>query len=435
MQATVFVRDEKSLPRVHAGDYIFLTNVKFQLRDHGSIHCVSTAKTTYFGWNPSNPKTVTKSEKVCVTHEKLSILSKYFATHYRNLLARQKNGEGVTIASQSFDDLPRTWTEDQPTSKPQQSPATADVIISKSNSYSDEFSKPRTLLRDLKPRMSASVVVQVIRALEIGRNYVLQVSDFTSNSDFKSDVGAEEIGLPRGQYLMEVAPFDGSREYCQKNIECGKIIAIDQLQLKMSPFGNLEARVNGDRQNRSKSFIRVLADEDPEAKTVIARRQRCLQQLRKNDYDNDLKLPPEPNFGKDAVNPPGTDSKPAQSRQHSMGGARSDTRPQQSLSPSRYSGTSARTFDAAEYQKVSDNLPSSQPEEKVTVKTAKRQNEDQDDELPSKRQPVSQDSTITKSESSSQPPLTKDENISQPAETVKLSSDCEYLYHPLICYC
>ncbi|KAK9238601.1 hypothetical protein V1525DRAFT_341084 [Lipomyces kononenkoae] len=428
MQATVFGRSEKLLPRVDIGDYIFLTYVKFQLRDHGSIHCVSTANTTYFGWNPSKPKTVTKSEKVTVTHQQLLILSEYFLNHHRALLALQDSGEGVTVPPQQSGTPSKTWVEGPPTAQPQQLPATANATVSKSNSYSDTFSKPRTLLQDLKAGMWASVVVQVIRALESDRKYVLQVSDFTSNSDFKNDAGVEEIGLPRGQYLMELAPFDGSREYCRKNIECGKIIAIDQMQLKRSPFGHLEARVKGDRQNLSKSFIRVLADEDPEAKAVIARRQWCLQRLRRNHYENGLTLPPEPNFGKEGVNHPGADSKQAESSQRGMGASRSY--PRQSLSPSRYSGPPARTFDRAEFEKVSDNLPSSQPEEKVPVKTAKRQNEEEDDAKHSfkNQKLVSQDSTNTTSNGSRQPPSMEKDNITHPAATVQLSSDCMYLF-------
>ncbi|ODQ73507.1 hypothetical protein LIPSTDRAFT_263324 [Lipomyces starkeyi NRRL Y-11557] len=422
MQATVFGRDEKSLPRVHPGDYIFLTNVKFQLRDHGSIHCVSTAKTTYFGWNPSNHKTVTKSEKVLVTQEQLSILSKYFVNHYRELLARQNGREGVTVRPQPSNAPYKAWTEAPPTSQPHQQPATANVTVSKSNSYSDAFSKPRTLLRDLKAGMSASVVVQVIRALESGRRYVLQVSDFTSNENFKTDVGAEEIGLPRGQYLMEVAPFDGSQDYCKANIECGAIITIDHLLLKMSPFGNLEARVNGDRTNPARSFIRVLADEDPEAKAVIARRLQCLQRLSRNDYENGLTLPPEPKFGKDAVNVLRADSKAVESGQHSIADRRSE--PRQSLSPSRYSDPPARTFDRAEYEIESSNLPSSQPEENVPVKTEKRKHEETDDYSSKNRKTVSQGSANTTSHESSQPPSTGKDN--RPA-TVKLSSSCSIL--------
>ncbi|KAK9358735.1 hypothetical protein V1504DRAFT_460095 [Lipomyces starkeyi] len=431
MQATVFGRDEKSLPRVHPGDYIFLTNVKFQLRDHGSIHCVSTAKTTYFGWNPSNHTTVTKSEKVLVTKEQLSILSKYFVNHYRELLARQNGREGVTVRPQPSNAPSKAWTEAPPTTQPHQQPATANVTVSKSNSYSDAFSKPRTLLRDLKAGMSASVVVQVIRALESARRYVLQVSDFTSNENFKTDVGAEEIGLPRGQYLMEVAPFDGSKDYCKANIECGAIIAIDHLLLKMSPFGNLEARVNGDRTNPARSFIRVLADEDPEAKAVIARRLQCLQRLSRNDYENGLTLPPEPKFGKDAVNVLRADSKAVESSQHSIADRRSE--PRQSLSPSRYSDPPARTFDRAEYEMASSNLPSSQPEENVPVKTEKRKNEETDDYTSKNRKTVSQGSTNTTSHESSQPPLTGKDNIPQPVKsspsrpaTVKLSSSLVY---------
>ncbi|KAK9385582.1 hypothetical protein V1515DRAFT_607896 [Lipomyces mesembrius] len=421
MQATVFGRDEKSLPRVHPGDYIFLTNVKFQLRDHGSIHCVSTAKTTYFGWNPSNHKTVTKSEKVLVTPEQLSTLSKYFVNHYRELLARQNGRDGVTVRPQPSNAPSKVWTEAPPTIQPHHQPATANVTVSKSNSYSDAFPKPRTLLRDLKVGMSASVVVQVIRALESGRRYVLQVSDFTSNDNFKNDVGVEEIGLPRGQYLMEVAPFDGNREYCKANIECGAIITIDHLQLKTSPFGNLEARVNGDRTNPARSFIRVLANEDPEAKAVIARRLQCLGRLSKNDYENGLTLPPEPKFGKDAVNVLPADSKAVESSHHSIADRRSE--PLQSPSPSRYPDPSARTFDRPEDQMASSNLPSSQPEENVPVKTEKRKNEGTDDRASKNRKTVSQ------AYESSQPQLTGKENIAQPVKsspsqpaTVKLSS-------------
>ncbi|KAK9374503.1 uncharacterized protein V1513DRAFT_80646 [Lipomyces chichibuensis] len=426
MQATVFGRDEKSLPRVHPGDYIFLTNVKFQLRDHGSIHCVSTAKTTYFGWNPANHKTVTKSEKVLVTQEQLSILSKYFVNHYRELLARQNGHEAATVPPQQSNAPSKTWTEAPLTTPQHQQPATANVTVSKSNSYSDAFSKPRTLLRDLKAGMSASVVVQVIRALESGRRYVLQVSDFTSNDNFKTDVGAEEIGLPRGQYLMEVAPFDGSRTYCKENIECGAIITIDHLQLKMSPYGNLEARVNGDRTNPTRSFIRVLADEDPEAKAVIARRLQCLERLSRNDYENGLTLPPEPKFGKDAMNGLRADSKAVESSQHSIADRISE--PRQSLSPSRYSDPPARTFDRAEYEMAASNLPSSQPEENVALKTEKRKNEESDDHASKYRKTVSQ------ANESSQSPLTGKEHIAQPVQsspsrpaTVKLSSSCSML--------
>jgi hypothetical protein len=131
------------------------------------------------------------------------------------------------------------------------------------------------------------------------------------------------------------------------------------------------------------------------------------------------------------------DSKAVESSQHSIADRRSE--PRQSLPPSRYSDPPARTFDRAEYEMASSNLPSSQPEENVPVKTEKRKNEETDDYTFKNRKTVSQGSTNTTSHESSQPPLTGKDNIPQPVKssasrpaTVKLSSSCRYMSYRLV---
>ncbi|KAJ8099676.1 hypothetical protein POJ06DRAFT_254203 [Lipomyces tetrasporus] len=453
MQATIFGRDDKSLPRVQPGDYLFLTNVKFQLRDHGSIHCVSTAKTTYYGWDPSIPKKVTKNEKVLVTPQQLSILSKYFMKHCRELLAREhdrgvvtvrqqhSNAPGNTPSKQSnvpSNAPPKPSTEAPTSAQPRQEPAVVptNVIVSTSNTYNGTFSKPRILLRDLTASMTTSVVVQVIRALTSGRTYVLQVSDFTSNEAFKACDAVEGMGLPCGKYSMEVAVYDGSKKYCLDNIECGAIITIDQLQLRMSPYGNLEARVNGDRMNPARSFIRVLAEDDPEALIVIARRAKCLERLRRNEYENGLTLPPEPKFGKDAQNGVHADSKAVEASPHqesTLSRSVGQYEPRQSLSPSRYSDPPTRTFDPADYRKAS-KLPSSQSDMNPPVKGEKRKNEEADENASKRLDAVSQPSTNTEINKPSRTSLNGKENATQavkspPAQpATKLSQNSKYFF-------